>query len=235
MMFKLFEFNSRTIGFGASIGRVFYFLGNKYLKKEMLAHVFPAFDFCFLNQVHGNAIVKADSSSLLTADGHYSQTLHKALVIQTADCLPLLLGCESWVAAVHAGWRGIEKRILRNCLQALEANGLELTATDGSYVIGAHIRKTSFEVSKNIADAIASVYPGPKADVVLKHSDPTKRYVDLTKIAVSELTQGPVRWQDCLVQEDDTFVSDQYWSYRREKQAAQRQYSFVVLTDLQFT
>ena len=60
---------------------------------------------CWLNQVHGNRIALSGD-----ADASYTAEADVVLCIQTADCLPVLLWSDdaSEVAAVHAGWKGLQ-------------------------------------------------------------------------------------------------------------------------------
>ena len=65
----------------------------------------------FLQQVHGADSVWLDGSvpDGLQADACISTTADVACTIMVADCLPVLL-CDAsgtWVAAAHAGWRGL--------------------------------------------------------------------------------------------------------------------------------
>ena len=65
----------------------------------------------FLQQVHGVASVQLNATSHqgLVADACWSQDPGVACTIMVADCLPILLADAAgrWVAAAHAGWRGL--------------------------------------------------------------------------------------------------------------------------------
>jgi polyphenol oxidase len=65
----------------------------------------------FLQQVHGVDClrVNADLADGMAADASLSVSPDVACTIMVADCLPVLL-CDAagtWVAAAHAGWRGL--------------------------------------------------------------------------------------------------------------------------------
>jgi polyphenol oxidase len=77
-----------------------------------------------VNQVHGNEILSvgpddlSKQSPLETADGlwlqgDWFQKSKRPLMIKTADCVPLFYidRIQKSIAAVHAGWRGIQKGI----------------------------------------------------------------------------------------------------------------------------
>jgi YfiH family protein len=65
----------------------------------------------FLQQVHGVACVQLNAATPqgLVADACWSLDLGVACTIMVADCLPVFLADAAgrWVAAAHAGWRGL--------------------------------------------------------------------------------------------------------------------------------
>ncbi len=65
----------------------------------------------FLQQVHGTTVIEvhAQTQPGLAADACWTAACGVACTVMVADCLPLLL-CDTqgrWVAAAHAGWRGL--------------------------------------------------------------------------------------------------------------------------------
>ncbi|MHA7841454.1 MAG: peptidoglycan editing factor PgeF [Gammaproteobacteria bacterium] len=76
---------------------------------------------CWLQQIHGNRLVEAQSTYQAppTADGSYTQQCHRIPVVVTADCLPILL-CNTagtFVAALHGGWRSLANGIITSAVQ----------------------------------------------------------------------------------------------------------------------
>ncbi|PXF62408.1 peptidoglycan editing factor PgeF [Kangiella spongicola] len=67
----------------------------------------------WLDQIHSTKVITHGSDDTL-ADGCFAEQENQACIIMTADCLPILLTDEqgTWVAAVHAGWRGLADGIL---------------------------------------------------------------------------------------------------------------------------
>ncbi|OYU43096.1 MAG: laccase [Burkholderiales bacterium PBB4] len=66
----------------------------------------------FVNQVHGTAVWRWNpphEATVPVADAVWSDAPGQACAVMVADCLPLLL-CSTdgaWIAAAHAGWRGL--------------------------------------------------------------------------------------------------------------------------------
>lgn len=216
-MFQPRHHENEIVGFEGRTKHALFFFGTKHLTRDMLPKVFPQLTFCFLKQVHGNEVKRANPLEDPTADGHFTRDRNHALVIQTADCLPILFSSPRQVMAIHAGWRGLSTHILK------------MAARTGSFdraAIGPHIRTDSFEVGIDVANQLKLSTP---VDVIVPHPQPDKRKVDLARIAQSQIKQHFYREIPIELQDDDTFTSSLYHSYRRGKDKADRQFSFVAL------
>lgn len=210
-------------GFEARFDNIYYFFGTRFTSKDDLQKLFPQYKFCFLKQVHGKAVVPANADRTIEADAHFTDQKMKALVVQTADCLPILFSNRSQVFAVHAGWRGIQQNILGACKPLLNSSPLFAA-------IGPHIQKNSFEVGQEVAEDLEKL--GPTAQpFVFPHTNKEKRWVDLNVLAEKQLQNlcSPAIHIQFL--EQDTVTDPLFHSFRRGKQTPDRQYSFVVITD----
>ena len=71
-----------------------------------------------LNQSHSNISIELPSD-VRDADASYTTQNKVICSIRTADCMPLLITDEegSFVAAIHAGWRGLAFGIIENTLK----------------------------------------------------------------------------------------------------------------------
>lgn len=128
----------------------------------------PVRDLIIPEQVHG-------ATSLIIDESYFSQSLEMrrrlirsvdALItnvpgccvcVSTADCVPVLLydKKQNVVAAVHAGWRGTVKGIVREVLTHMN----EVFGTEGANVgacIGPSISLESFEVGKEVYNEFQS-------------------------------------------------------------------------------
>ena len=98
-----------------------------------------------LNQSHSNISIELPSDD---RDADASYTTHNKVVcsIRTADCMPLLITDEvgSFVAAIHAGWRGLASSIIENTLKKINAKGKFIVW------IGPHISQEFFEVGAEV-------------------------------------------------------------------------------------
>lgn len=127
-----------------------------------------------------------------------------ALLIRTADCIPILFysETESLIGAVHAGWRGLEKRILSKTLRSIEANVRSL-----KLILGPFIGSNSYEVGSDVAD---------RFEASMNIARPGGKFMlNLKKILQSEIeslgiSQAQVTWHDA-----DTLRDENWYSARR--------------------
>ena len=103
----------------------------------------------WLNQTHGVEVLAAQTDGVIRdADGCFSHQPKKICLVQTADCLPVLLcnreGTE--VAAIHAGWRGLAAGIVAKGVATFTSN--QLMAYLGPAISQAH-----FEVGADVLNA----------------------------------------------------------------------------------
>jgi YfiH family protein len=113
----------------------------------------------FLKQVHGVDAMVLDASSRdgVLADACLTTGTDAACTIMVADCLPVLM-CDAsgrWVAAAHAGWRGLAGvngvGVLESLLTTL---GLSRTARQDVLVwLGPCIGPLAFEVGSEVMAA----------------------------------------------------------------------------------
>ncbi len=171
-------------------------------------------------QVHGRTVVVAggDPAELLRveADGIVAEpgTGHAACV-RVADCVPVLLGDRESgrVAAVHAGWRGVENRILEVALSKLGAPAGIVAA------IGPCIGACCFEVGADVAARLGHVV----------HRSGDKAYVDLraavrAQLVAAGLPNGSVEDVPGCTKCDPS----RFHSYRRDGDESGRLVAIIV-------
>ena len=107
-------------------------------------------DPVWLRQVHGAGVVHLDGA-VRDPEADAAVTGHdgRVCVVQTADCLPVLLTDRSGerVGAVHAGWRGLAGGVIEAAVAAMGRSGGELLAWLGpaigpaAYEVGDEVRR----------------------------------------------------------------------------------------------
>jgi polyphenol oxidase len=130
-------------------------------RRRLQAHVHEqgTGQLVFLKQVHGVEVKELNLShdGQLFVDGVITQDHEVCLIVLVADCLPILLTDRAgrWVAALHAGWRGLAGvaggNVVSQALTAFAARGCppsELLAW-----FGPCIGPAAFEVGEDVRQA----------------------------------------------------------------------------------
>ena len=182
-------------------------IANRCLLREALA--LPS-EPCWINQTHGVHAVTLEQDSNRDADAAITREPGKVAVVMTADCLPILV-CNragSEVAAIHAGWRGLQTGVIEATIGALHSPAEQLLAW-----IGPGISQASFEVGDEVYDAFIDRVAN--AQSCFSANRPGHLLCDLAGLAESVLrTMGlteVARAPYCSYADADLF-----YSYRRE-------------------
>ena len=164
----------------------------------------------WLKQVHGDRVVTLPTP-VCEADAAISRTPGAFCAVMTADCVPILVSNLSGteVAAIHAGWKGLESGIIANTINAMHSDASALIAW-----IGPAISADNYEVDNKLAQRF---YDVPNA-VLTKAAD--KALLDLPLIAQWQLCHAGVskvvQSQHCTYADDARF-----YSHRRATHAGQ--------------
>ncbi|HVJ93468.1 MAG TPA: polyphenol oxidase family protein [Labilithrix sp.] len=188
-------------------------------------------------QVHGpellvargdpTATVKLEADALAAEPG----TRH-AVAVRVADCVPVLIAdrASGRVAAVHAGWRGVEAGVVRVSVGHLaEAPGAGRPQSFAA-AIGPCIGACCFEVGSDVAERIAAASThevvtrrvGDKAFVDLRAAVRFQlRSLGLTDDAIDDVPgRGPAGCTRC--------DRARFYSYRRDGDASGRLVGVIV-------
>ncbi|MDD5216361.1 MAG: peptidoglycan editing factor PgeF [Methylococcales bacterium] len=176
-----------------------------HLKKALNLPVEPF----WLEQIHSNTVVEANAGLILPkADASFSTQKNVVCVVMTADCLPVLMCSKNGekIAAIHAGWRGLESGIISKTVEALKTK--ELTVW-----LGAAIGAQRFEVGDDVRDAFLK----KSADYAEAFQENGSQWLaDIYQLARIELEHLGITdvfgGEFCTVTD-----ADRFYSYRRDK------------------
>ena len=164
----------------------------------------------WINQTHGTRVVTLEQDQSRDADAAITRQAGCIAVVMVADCIPILIASRdaSEVAAIHAGWRGLQAGVIQSALRDLHSQPESLVAW-----IGPAISQANFEVGDEVRDAFLKTNP-MTAEFFITHG-PGHWLCDLSGIAELVLKQQGVsaisRDQHCTFRDKDLF-----YSYRRE-------------------
>jgi len=146
-----------------------------------------------VKQVHGIEIVDADTlpqfddwtgEPTQEADGIVAAGDQGVLAVQNADCVPVLIADPETrlVAAIHAGWRGASRGVVRAGVRALVHKGSE--ARNLVAAVGPSVCEACYEVGEDVARHF------PESVEPIKGTD-EKFHLDLGyAVEVSLITSG---------------------------------------------
>ncbi|RBW43403.1 peptidoglycan editing factor PgeF [Psychromonas sp. B3M02] len=149
-------------------------------------------DFCWLNQTHSNRLIKVSASTKqgIDADASWTTSTERTCVVMTADCLPVLITDQqgSFVAAIHAGWRGLYDGIIENSITTIRKE-LEIPSQQLLVWLGPCIGPEAFEVGDEVRRLF--VEHEPSATHAFIAGSPGKWFADLHALARLRLTGFP--------------------------------------------
>lgn len=171
-----------------------------------------------MRQVHGATVLTAEEGLCGEGDALVTAEPGLALMVVTADCVPILVAAGDRVAAIHAGWRGLVAGVIPATLERFAAPD-RLTAW-----IGPAIGACCYEVGEEVAGAIVA----RSSDAVRSAGQRGRPHLDLSLAAEIELGRCGVgeirRLAICTACHPWTLES-----YRRDGAAAGRNRSLIWL------
>ncbi len=136
----------------------------------------------WLQQVHGNRVIKIDSNTAggQQADASYTDQAGVVSVVMTADCLPVLLASQNGleIAAIHAGWRGLLSGVIANAAALF-------TDTPIMAWLGPAIGPECFEVGEEVKKSF--INKSNKFNRAFKQKSKEKYLADIYQLASIEL------------------------------------------------
>jgi YfiH family protein len=118
-----------------------------------------------LRQIHSDIVHRvdlpeADSSEAPQADALFTREPGVLLVVQTADCVPILLADPKRraVVAIHSGWRGTLRRIAAKTLGRMQME-FGTRPEDVIAALGPGIGRCCYEVGSDVAREFYAQFP----------------------------------------------------------------------------
>lgn len=199
---------------------LFHFFGDK--KKWDLVSKFGILSkkIVSMDQVHGNKVVILENDNLTNTKETDGVITDKPIIlcVQTADCLPVFMfdSNRRIVAAIHAGWRGLYKGIIKKAVTRMKELGskpMELVVA-----VGPHIQVCCYDVPKErIQNGLSGNLRG------------NKWYLDLKKIAFTQLKSEGVQTSSIDISDICTYCNSNYWSFRRDGEKSGRMLNIIGL------
>jgi len=195
-----------------------------------------------MHQLHSDIVHRLDEApgGTLEGDALMTNVPGLLLVIRTADCLPVLLidAANRAVAAVHCGWRGTEKRILKKAVRAMsDAYGSKPAEMQAA--LGPCIGAACYEVGPEVRDAFLQAGFPPSVFVergrlpAIQVPDLKKKFILDLKAANRWLLEGLGFRRTNVFDAGPvcTHCEPRLLSYRRNSADPRRMSNFIGLTE----
>ena len=96
-----------------------------------------------MNQTHSDLVAFVESPRIYNSDAIYTEKPKLGLIVQTADCMPILLSDKKRIGAIHSGWRGLKNNIVKKAIKKFDVNQLLIS-------IGPHAQSCCYEIKNDI-------------------------------------------------------------------------------------
>jgi len=188
-----------------------------------------------LEQVHGDQIHLVGSAAHADTfpregDALVTRAPGLALVIATADCIPLMLADRrgTTVAAVHAGWRGIAAGLPGKVVQRM-ADAFQIQSGRFLAFIGPSISHAGYRVGEEVVQKVSAALPDDSLEAVL-HQEEDGPHLDLEAAVRAQLKAAGLHERSIfggLPSTDDP--GGLFHSHRQSGGAAGRMHSMIYL------
>jgi len=215
-------YGSLNCGLGSSDSKKSILQNLKIVKKKIKANSKKIF---LLNQIHSDKFLFINKESKTNnnnfkGDALITNKLNTPIGVLTADCAPILIfdSNKKMIAAIHAGWKGAYKEIVKKVLKFMIKKGC--SSNNITAVIGPCISLKNYEVKQDFKKKFI------KKDVKIKvffKKIKNKNYFNLSKFLNYQLKSLGVKKIEVI--NKDTFnIKNNFFSARRSKSRNENDY-----------
>lgn len=199
----------------------------------------------WINQEHGIKILNAEelfkSKEIYNADGSYTTKKNIACIIKTADCLPILIMDQSidFVAAIHAGWRGLANGIINNFFK--EIMHLNLEIKNLLFWLGPAIGPSAFEVGEDVFEKFVNLKNNSVTNYdnyskgfkkIYTNNTSNKYLANIYELAKINLIQLGIKKNQIFTENWCTYSrEDLFYSFRKMPNDMNRMYSMIWIQE----
>lgn len=226
-VFINYKIGKANFNFSTGENQLDYSMDNDIFKTniENLKRNFQVENVGYLKQIHSDKVYNFNGN-VMEGDGLITNRKNVAIGVFTADCVPLLLYDEGHnvISAVHSGWKGTMKNILSNAINKMKLE-YKSDTKDIYLVIGPHIRKCCYTIGNELIEEFK------KSNRYIPENFKNGK-LDLAGYIIDDGIRCGLDVKKIIDVKMCTFCSNtiNFNSYRREKQKAGRQFSFIYLS-----
>ena len=171
-----------------------------------------------INQIHSNKVIiinkNTQKTSNVNADAMITNLPDIILGILTADCAPVLLYDEKQkiIAAIHIGWKGAYKNILKKTINKME--NLKCDVNNIILSIGPCIGPKSYEVGEEFFNYFIDKNNNYK--IHFKKLNSNKYFFNLPNFIYAKAIKYGIKKYNIWTSIEDTYINEElFFSYRR--------------------
>ena len=169
-----------------------------------------------LNQIHSNKFIFIKkklkfNNSKLKGDALITDQKKIPIGILTADCAPILIYDKNkkMVAAIHAGWKGAYKNIVKNVIKFMVKGGC--SPENMTAVIGPCITLKNYQVKQDFIKKFIKI---DKKNKIFFKKIQKKNYFNLNKYIYYQLKSLQIKCID-IIKKDTFDIKNNFFSARR--------------------
>jgi len=173
------------------------------------------------NRIH---VLESDLKPVV-ADAVLTEKKGILIGVHVADCVPILLydKQKSVVGAVHAGWRGAAKQILKKTIKAMQERFCS-SVEDIFVAVGPSIRQCCYNVGDDVKAAVREA----TGEGNYYYKKDGKYFIDLSSAKIIQALSMGIPLQNIWQSEECTSCNpERFYSYRYLKNPAGRQGGFI--------
>lgn len=199
----------------------------EYLARRFAADLgLPDFPLVRSTQVHGTGVAvvedrpaPGETRDAGPCDALVTRQEGVGLVVQTADCVPVLLAGDRAIGAVHAGWRGAAAGVVGSAVQAFLL--LAGRPESARAWLGPSIGACCYEVGPEVAGRFPAAFA--------RASGNGKSLLDLAGVVRSQLAEAGIPADNVTAHRVCTMCGGaRFASYRRDREKAGRMIALVA-------
>jgi len=215
-------FKSLNCGVGSSDKKKNIFKNLKIVEKKIKTNKKK---IVLLNQIHSSTFhyiskkSKIDNNKFI-GDALITNKINTPIGILTADCAPILIfdSKNKIVAAIHAGWKGAYKEIVKKVIKFMITKGSSVNCITA--VIGPCISLKNYEVKEDFIRKF--IRKDLKAKIFFKKIA-NKNYFNLNKYIAHQLSSLGVKKIE-IINKDTFNIKNNFFSSRRSKSQNESDY-----------
>lgn len=161
--------------------------------------------FQWLNQIHSADCVPFTAENNINADAILTNQPLQICLVQTADCIPILITDGDRVSAIHSGWKGVLAGVIERTL-------VHFTDKPITVFLGVAISAKHFQVGEEVRQQF--ITKNSDYQQYFQYQSPQRYLCDLKGIVeniIQQYTKGChiINYADC------SYANHDYFSYRR--------------------